>query len=271
MDIERYKRIHEFAEKYLALFSSAETTNIQLESGEFAEECIALGFKMDCLQSFEKQFPNAGNSNEIMRDACRDTTDVDLIGSALFSQWRFYTHWSQTDMTGKDVRQWFVYGLQRLLELTTFPTFHGEVEKIVIISDDSAYEPPAPGQEIRQRLTLNRNGNVSLTRYFSGDFSQVPPTSDTKRMRRYKGKPTEKIMDYIAAYFKECYREISDPGYAVWCIELTNTDGEKWSYCGPLSDDLETYGYKLSDQTRKVLGIETLWMFDGGECHETSR
>lgn len=61
--------------------------------------------------------------------------------------------------------------------------FEGHIEKIVIESEDSNFCPPAPGQEIRQRLTLHRNGSVALTRYFSGDFSQVPPTEGTKTMR----------------------------------------------------------------------------------------
>lgn len=264
MDIERYRQIHNFAEKYLKLFSSAETMRMQIEPGEFAKECLALGFNMDRLKAFDEQYPNDGGINEIMRGAFQNTDDVDLIGSALFLQWRYYTHWDQTDVTRKEIRQWFVSGLQRLSELTSFPTFHGEVEKIVIVSDDSAYEPPAPGQEIRQRLTLNRNGSVSLTRYFSGDFSKVPPTPDTKERHRYKGRHTGDIMDCIAAYFRECYGEIPAPGYAYWYAELTDTEGEKRGYCGPLSDDLEFNGYGLSAKAREVLGIESLWMFD--EC-----
>lgn len=57
----------------------------------------------------------------------------------------------------------------------TYPIFEGTAEKIIIESEDSRYCPPAPGQEIKQRLTMRRNGSVSLTRYFSGDFSRFHP------------------------------------------------------------------------------------------------
>lgn len=263
MNDERYRRIHRFAEKYLKLYSSVDTSYIQLESVEFAQECESLGFEMDCLNSFERQYPGAGSNNETMWDACQHITDIDLLGSAIFSQWRYYTHWSQTNLADREVRQWFVYGFQRMLDLASSPTFQGDVEKMVIVSDDSAYVPPAPGQEIRQRLTMNRNGNVSLTRYFSGDFSQVPPTAGTRKMRRYKDKPTEKIMDYISGYFREYHDMVPAPDAGIWHIELMNTDGEKWSYRGSMDHDLEAHGYRLSNQTRKVLGIEFLWMFNG--------
>lgn len=152
---------------------------------------------------------------------------------------------------------------------TVYPIFEGVVEKIVIESDDSGYEPPAPGQEIRQRLTMRRNGNVTLTRYFSGDFSKVPPTDDFKTMKRYHTKPTEKLMDYLAFHFSKPYipELVCDGG--MWRIEMTNTTGEKYSYIGSLAGDIIIGGLNISQIARRVLEMDELWMFDGGRSEST--
>ena len=149
---------------------------------------------------------------------------------------------------------------------TVYPIFEGVVEKIVIESDDSGYEPPAPGQEIRQRLTMRRNGAVTLTRYFSGDFSKVPPTKDVKTMRRYRSKPTEKLMEYLAFHFSKPYTPelVCDGG--MWGMEMTNSEGEKFSYIGSLCDDITIGGLNISQVARRVLEMDELWMFDGRTC-----
>ena len=144
--------------------------------------------------------------------------------------------------------------------------FEGNIAKIVIESEDSMYCPPAPGQEIRQRLTLNQNGSVALTRWYSGDFSVVPPiTEESKVMRRWRNKPTENVLEIIANYFREYHMQerICDSG--VWEIVLVNTEGRKWIFFGSLGSRMEMNGLNLSVQTRKNLGIRNLWMFDGGE------
>ena len=151
----------------------------------------------------------------------------------------------------------------------TYPTFEGTAEKIIIESEDSGYCPPAPGQEIKQRITMKRNGSVSLTRYFSGDFSQVPPTADFKSMKRYRSKPTEKLMDYLAFYFGKPYIPVLVCDGGMWGIELTNSEGKKFVYVGSLVDDIVTGGLNISQIARRVLEIDELWMFDGGMVKES--
>lgn len=111
---------------------------------------------------------------------------------------------------------------------------------------------------------MRRNGNVSLTRYFSGDFSKVPPTADFKSMKRYHRKPTEKLMDYLAFHFGKPYISelVCDGG--MWGIELTNSEGKKFVYAGSLVGDIVIGGLKISQIARRVLELNELWMFDGG-------
>lgn len=51
-----------------------------------------------------------------------------------------------------------------------------------------------------------------------------------RTMRRWKNKPTEKLMMYISEYFKHTLesKKVYDAG--VWVIEIQNENGEKWSY-----------------------------------------
>ena len=265
--MSRYNRIYEFSLKYLRLFDNEPDSGAgkQIEES-LGRDCESLNFIMDSGEAFKKAYYCAYVSNDVMRGACRLITDIDLLGSGIYSQWKYYTHWGQVDFLSPKPKEWFTMAFSRLAELALFPLFEGNIEKIVIESEDSGFCPSAPGQEIRQRLTLNRNGNVALTRWYSGDFSVVPPiTEESKHLRRWKNKPTDKIMEYIANYFREYQVQeiICDGG--VWDIMLENTDGEKWTYTGSLGSRMEVYGLDLSVQTRKVLEIRDLWMFDGGE------
>ncbi len=46
-----------------------------------------------------------------------DITDVDLLGSAVHSQWRYLTHWAYTYQLDEDVCNWFIKVLQRMRDL----------------------------------------------------------------------------------------------------------------------------------------------------------
>ena len=148
--------------------------------------------------------------------------------------------------------------------MIVFPVFEGVADKIVIESEISGYllSPEWRG-EIRQRLTMHRNGFLSFTRYYIGPYG-----TETRSIARYRNKPTEKIIEYLSWYFKEPhdFDLIRDADF--WTADLINTDGEKWTYSGSTCDDLEVYGYKLSAITRKVLEMPELWMFDGNTENE---
>ncbi len=265
MGSDRYRKIYEFASKYYDLYASKETSVIQLEDEEFAKDCLDLGFNIDGTEAFERKHRCATVSTEVMKAACRGETDIDLLGSAIFSQWRYFTHWSQRDLTDSDIREWFKTGFIRLLELATFPVFEGVVEKIVIESEVGGFFIPPIGSEISQRITMHRDGRIALIRYYIGpDIDE----NNNKKMNRYKNKPTSEVMDYIADYCREYHEQIKVCDAGIWDMKITNSDGDEFWYDGPLVDDIEVHFVKISVFARKILGIEDLWMFDGGEYEE---
>ena len=134
------KRIYEFAQKYYLLYRSETTKEIEVDNG-FAEECTRLGFKMDCGESFKAVFPdvNPFENAEIFKNALKQTDDVILIGSAIFSIWRSVTHWSYGHLLDEENRELFIPAFARLIELTYMP-------------DENA--PRMSEDEIKRRLSM---------------------------------------------------------------------------------------------------------------------
>ncbi|POO87102.1 hypothetical protein C1H57_25525, partial [Clostridium sp. 2-1] len=89
------QEVHEFAVRWFEKYRSPDTSEHEVEEG-FPEECFALGFVMDCGKSFEAAFPgtNAFYDADALYEIIEQIKDVHLLGSAIFSQWRYITHWS---------------------------------------------------------------------------------------------------------------------------------------------------------------------------------
>ena len=118
-ELYRTNELVEFSQKYIDLFNrkldSATSFYCKFfDSQDFPNACIALGFEMDCGHSFI-----AAYGEEAWRSVDRLSTIIDmiddtkLIGSALFSQWRYFNHWSYSGATDKD-REWFLMLFERL-------------------------------------------------------------------------------------------------------------------------------------------------------------
>ena len=112
----------EFSQKYIDYFSNdfgrdSSSYYRFFESQDFPDACISLGFEMDCGQSFIAAYgEEAWRSLAKLSAIIEKIDDVNLIGSALFSQWRYFNHWSYSDATDED-REWFLILFKRLNDL----------------------------------------------------------------------------------------------------------------------------------------------------------
>ena len=112
----------EFSQKYIDYFSNDFGRDRSsyykfFESQDFPDACISLGFEMDCGQSFIAAYgEEAWRSLAKLSAIIEKIDDVNLIGSALFSQWRYFNHWSYSDATDED-REWFLILFKRLNDL----------------------------------------------------------------------------------------------------------------------------------------------------------
>lgn len=66
------------------------------EDPSFADDCFALGFKMDLGKSLVETFPDEDPASpDFMRRMADRITDIHFLGTAIFSYWRYRTHWCE--------------------------------------------------------------------------------------------------------------------------------------------------------------------------------
>lgn len=114
------KQIHQFAIKWLDKFQDKHINYIELVDHYLADDCDALGFKMDCGHAFSEKYGSAANNLEALEYIIDQVTDCSLLGSAIYSQWRYYNHWaySAEEILTPQNRAWFIVALSRLAKLT---------------------------------------------------------------------------------------------------------------------------------------------------------
>lgn len=114
--------LSEFTKKYIDYFendfgNSPEAYYRFFDNLTVPKECEQLGFEMDCGESFTKAFGNElWNTTKGLEDRVKEATDIKMLGSAVFSQWRYYNHWADSHPSD-EVKEWFLILLRRLKEL----------------------------------------------------------------------------------------------------------------------------------------------------------
>lgn len=114
------KRIHTFAMIWMQMYQNhASTPFSYFENIEFVAEGLSdLGFEMDCGESIKRLFPNIVFSElDTFKRIINQITDIKVLGNTIYSQWRYWNHWSYAPMEEKDF-DWFVLAFSRLAELT---------------------------------------------------------------------------------------------------------------------------------------------------------
>ena len=117
-----------FAVKWKEKFNEQNTTYLELVERYMGEDCDALGFEMDCGHAFEEQYGMASHDVMALRGVIDEVTDIALLGSAVFSRWRYFNHWAYSgdEILAPKNREWFIVALTRLEELASS---EGSVER----------------------------------------------------------------------------------------------------------------------------------------------
>lgn len=113
------KSIHSFAVKWAEKFRDLSTDNKTLESDLLARDCDTLRFIMDCGKAFEEKYGEAACDTVKLKEIINDVTDTALLGSAIYSRWRYFNHWASGEaITSSENREWFITALDRLAALS---------------------------------------------------------------------------------------------------------------------------------------------------------
>lgn len=260
-------QIHDFAVKWIDKFRDQKINEGELVDHYMADDCAALGFEMDCGHVFERAYGKAVNNYEELDHIIDDVTDIPLLGSAIYSRWRYFNHYA---FAGEDIlefrnRSWFILALSRLALLTGGNPFifDGIPEKMRIVSNNICYGPrPGPNDEVEQQLTINAEGQVWFSAYAFGDGPEKYTKARSNNFNIGESNAAE-LLNKVASCFSREYDEIFATDIGDWELELTNTDGQIYKFRGSLCADFEVDGIDLSDLIRDALGLPDLYVFDG--------
>ena len=267
--METMQKICEFAAKWFEKFRDKNINYIELVDHYMADDCSALGFEMDCGHAFSEQYGKASYDSEALDAVIGQITDIPLLGSAIYSRWRYFNHWAYSgeEILEPQNRDWFTMALSRLGELANshLMRFKGTAQKIRIVSNNICYGPtPGPDEEVEQHITINSEGRVWFSAYIFGSGYSEHEKSRSKIFSIGK-EAVSKILDAFSAYFSGEYIEVFATDIGVWDLEITNTEGKVYKFRGSLCADLEVDGIDLSDLVREILGMDDLYVFDGNQ------
>lgn len=226
--------IHEFAKKWCDKFRDPKINYIELVDHFMADDCDALGFKMDCGRSFKERYGKAAHDYEALDRIIDEIEDIQLLGSAIYSMWRYFNRWAyrSEEILSPESRAWFILALSRLANLTGENPciLRGTLRKICTISNDICHGTfPKPDDEIEQRLAINAEGYVWFSSYKLGD---IPGKYQKVRTRNFKidQTMTGKIFGVFSSYFSNEYSEVFGTDVGDWIMKPTNTEGEIYRF-----------------------------------------
>ena len=272
------EQIHAFANHYFDIFRDPKASNFQVEEG-FAEKCFALGFEMDSGNSLCEKYPKAFNDYSELDKIIEEIDDPQFLGTAIFSQWRYITHWSYcSHPLDEQYRPWFITAFGRLVTITSEDNsppyvFYGNVKRVKIHSNNMGYGfLPREGTEVEQHLTITDDGRVWLTRYaISEDLNFAKLTKTEQRQFKISSDKAKFLLDKYTKYFRDEYEISFATDVGSFEMQITDDEGKTAYFIGPLICEFEVDGYDLSQLTRDTVEDQTLFVFDNNEFERIER
>lgn len=266
---ERYlnytQKVYIFAKKWLEKFCNSQADEMEFTEYYMADDCRALEFIMDSGKAFEEKYGLAASSYDELKEVINKIDNIELLGSAIYSRWRYFNHWA---MGGESIlefknRAWFITALNRLIELTEDNLF-GRLTKVKIVSDGLRYGPmPEPDEEVEQSLTIRADGRVWLYGYNYEIYRENNNKASRRVYLKIESDIAKKILRLIAKHFTLHSEEILVTDVGSWNAYLTNDAGEVFDFWGCLYGDIEVDGIYLSEFIRETVGIKELFLFGG--------
>ncbi|MBR3308996.1 MAG: hypothetical protein IKG00_03770 [Lachnospiraceae bacterium] len=115
-DINKYR---EFASKWVDKFRQSEEFSWIFECWEFVEDAEKAGCVMDAFRSYSEVFSTSRAVKGIKQLQYlleEDKITAPLLGAMIFSHWRYYNHWADSNPEPW-VRDWFIVALETLVNI----------------------------------------------------------------------------------------------------------------------------------------------------------
>ena len=114
------KQLYDFAVKWIKKFEDPNISPNELLDHYLADECEALGFEMDCGQAFCAKYGDAAANSRVLKNIIQEVDDITLLGSAIYSRWRYFNHWAYSDeeLLLQKNRDWFILAFERMKQMS---------------------------------------------------------------------------------------------------------------------------------------------------------
>ena len=109
-----YVEIKKFISKWQPILTH---WNGAAEDPQFTDDCWACGFEMDRGESFVAVFSGKEVLRaNVLREIIETVDNSKFLGTAIFSDWRYLTHWHEAPLPG-DAIEWFSIAFNQLEKL----------------------------------------------------------------------------------------------------------------------------------------------------------
>ena len=143
------------------------------------------------------------------------------------------------------------------------PTSLGYIQKIRLVSKNICRTySPQEREDVEQHLVLYRNGRVFFSAYQLVNDSQAYHRSQ-KQWLQIPQNTAETAFDYFLRFFVPFHKDETEPDVGSWTLELTNSEGMKFHFKGPLYPYPYSDYHGLSILLRRLLRMDQLWIFEG--------
>ncbi len=243
--------IYDFAQKWLFWFQNGG----EEDSENFRQDCRSLGFSMDCGQAFISAFPHTRAFQDAggLEGVIDQVEDPELLGSALFSKWRWITHWEyHGDLRSEENCRWFTLALTRMVELTQplERPMPGKIHFLRLISEKIRDgDVLCRGALYEQQITLFRDGRAEILDRYFGEKDQVQTLFFPQAAER---------IDAIWEGIKDLPQLPQRRDAGRWTAYGIGETGEVCRFSGNLGD-----APALSDFLRRELRCHDLLCMDG--------
>ncbi len=276
-------KIHDFAVKWLNKFKDKSISYKELTSHHMGEECSELGFQVYCGHILTEKYGNI-NDPKIFKEILKDITDINLLGSTIYSKWNYFYTWAYNaaEILEEKNHKWFILALEHLAKLSEAKPY-GDIKKVKIISNKVSSEHYIfnPEDEIQQSLTIESDGHI----WFSAYTSEKRKDGKYKknRMHNFRINPSvaEKIISDISSYL--CYYDIIEnyetAEYPMWTVEIINlaeniiSDISSYLCYYDITENYETAEYpmwtvEIINQEGKIYKFNNHFIFIDDVNHE---
>lgn len=265
------KAVHAFAEQFLGAYrSSSPAMPISFYLNEaFGETCERLGFAMDRGEAFIRAYSSrAFFEAEALARCVNEIRDAALLGSAIFSKWRYLTRWCEAPLEQEEAHErWFLLAFLRLGQLTAGPAerprFRGRMKKFRIAASAGGLRAWTAGEKLGERLMVCEDGRVRRTEIF-----EAGACGGYRKKRTAWTCCSRRGLSLLFAVLTLLARSdalthgggvlLCDGGE--WSLKLWGRSGETAKYSGSLWAGLGAID--LSELVRRALGRPDLWAFE---------